>query len=762
MTDTLTEKILSAARRFGADLVGIGDPKRWDSAPFSRTPMAQMADCRATISMGIHYLDSCIELGGTPDPRYPGPAVSNHIASEHCNFAAYRLCRYIESLGYQALFTPSTGWWNYRANDASPRGFSGDITHYYAAVAAGLGEIGWNNICLTPEFGPRIRLVTVMTNAPLDHSPMYSGTPLCDQCKLCEKHCPPKAFEKEVDGMLSVDIGERRFTFPNKNLWRCAMGENFQLDSFMEYPEHTTEDVVLDLCEDAAHGDPSKRFTWKMGMCLKYCVPRNKRYFDRSFCSSPRRRRQVIADTSKTGLERAMTHMEQTARTIGIDKLICVSEKTLKILGFFPNVLPTCHGAVVIAQRFAPGAEVSTLRTAQRNALWIARKQEIDLGFDTLVESGIHGQKLAEYAGISTDFLKMHVMLTSLPIEDQVIDTSLHTKFDDLRQMIATIAEQEDAPLHGVSPVSRLDEVAQQLDELYSNEEYFISKEQGWGLRASRTIEMKGKPKNPTIINIRRVSKRPESYIKHAKSVIVIGLPALRGSVKNVLEPPAQKAVHYAVTVHKELVLQCEAIANKVALGLIDHGYHAAVSMNLDGLAPVSYAWQFPSLGANHIAAVCAGLADLGKNRLAITEKYASHVRYAAVITDAEIAFDTLKHIEGLVCHACNVCVRECPAQALTGETVELSIEGETYRCSAIDQLRCDWAAQYGLLGDEGPKYLGSITDIPVPREITPEVLKEAVISSDRLQISNFAPIVERCALYCPYVDVRREMDCYE
>ena len=496
MTDTLTEKILSAARRFGADLVGIGDPKRWDSAPFSRTPMAQMADCRATISMGIHYLDSCIELGGTPDPRYPGPAVSNHIASEHCNFAAYRLCRYIESLGYQALFTPSTGWWNYRANDASPRGFSGDITHYYAAVAAGLGEIGWNNICLTPEFGPRIRLVTVMTNAPLDHSPMYSGTPLCDQCKLCEKHCPPKAFEKEVDGMLSVDIGERRFTFPNKNLWRCAMGENFQLDSFMEYPEHTTEDVVLDLCEDAAHGDPSKRFTWKMGVCLKYCVPRNKRYFDRRFCPSQRRRRQVIADTSKTGLERAMTHMEQTARTIGIDKLICVSEKTLKILGFFPNVLPTCHGAVVIAQRFAPGAEVSTLRTAQRNALWIARKQEIDLGFDTLVESGIHGQKLAEYAGISTDFLKMHVMLTSLPIEDQVIDTSLHTKFDDLRQMIATIAEQEDAPLHGVSPVSRLDEVAQQLDELYSNEEYFISKEQGWGLRASRTIEMKGKQKS--------------------------------------------------------------------------------------------------------------------------------------------------------------------------------------------------------------------------------------------------------------------------
>ena len=762
MADILTKMILDASRHFGADLVGIGDPKRWINAPFSRTPMAQMADCKATISIGIHYLDSCIELGGTPDPRYPGPAVSNHIASEHCNFAAYKLCRYIESLGYQALFTPSTGWWNYRANDASPRGFSGDITHYYAAVAAGLGEIGWNNICLTPEFGPRIRLVTVMTNAPLEHSPMYNGKPLCDRCRLCEKHCPPKAFEKEVNGMLSVDIGDKQFTFPNKNLWRCAMGENFQLDSFMEYPEHITEDIVLDLCEEAAHGDPSKRFTWKMGMCLKYCVPRARRYFDKSFSPSPRRRRDIVADTSKDGIARAMTHMEHTARTIGIDKLIYLSEKSLKELGLLPTVLPTCRGAVIIAQRFADGAETSTLRTAQRNALWVARKQEIDLGFDTLIESGIDSYQVADYAGVSTHRMKMHMMLTSLPVEDGVINISTPIETDDMNEMIKSIVEHEQVPLYGVSPVSRLNEVAQQLDEIYSDEDYFISKEQGWGIRASRAIEMKGKPKNPSIVNIHRVSKRAEAYIHHAKSVIVIGLPALRGSVKNVLEPPAQKAVHYAVTVHKELVFQCEAIANKIALALIDNGYHAAVTMNLDGLAPESYAWQFPSLGANHIAAVCAGLADLGKNRLAITEKFASHVRYAAIVTDAEVVPNSLMHIENIQCETCDICVWKCPAQALTGKTIELHIEGETYRCSAINQLRCEWAAQYGLLGDEGPRYLGSITDIPVPREITPEILQKAVLSSDRLQISNFAPIVERCALYCPYVDVRRENNCYE
>jgi ferredoxin len=493
-----------------------------------------------------------------------------------------------------------------------------------------------------------------------------------------------------------------------------------------------------------------------MGMCLKYCMPRARRYFDKSFTPSTRRRRDVVEDVSKKGLARAMAHMEEIARTIGVDKLICVSEKTLEKMGLLPTVLPTCHGAVIIAQRFAEGADASTLRTAQRNALWVARRQEIDLGFDTLVESGIDPQKLADNAGVSTDHMKMHVMLTSFPLEDSVIDTSVRTGIKDLRKMVKTIAENEKAPLCGVSPVSRLDEVASQFDEIYSNEDYFISKEQGWGLRASRAIEMKGKPKNPAIVKVNRISKRAEGYVRNAKSVIVVGLPALRGSVKNVLEPPAQKAVHYAVTVHKELVLQSEALANRIALELIDQGYHAAVTMNLDGMAPISYAWQLPSLGANHMAAVCAGLADLGKNRLAITEEFASHVRYAAVITDAEIVPDRLLHLESLLCQSCDICVKKCPAQALTGETIDLHIEGETYRCSGIDQLRCDWAAQYGLLGDEGPKYLGSTTDIPVPENITPEVLKEAVLSSDRLQISNFAPIVEHCALDCPYVDVRR------
>jgi len=123
---------------------------------------------------------------------------------------------------------------------------------------------------------------------------MYDGDPLCDHCRLCEVKCPGQVFSKESNGPMSVRIGGREFTFQYKNLWRCACGENFQLDSFMDRPEHTDEQTVLNLCEEAAYGDPEKRFTWKMGMCLKWCVPRIRRYMDKSFTRSPRRRRDVV------------------------------------------------------------------------------------------------------------------------------------------------------------------------------------------------------------------------------------------------------------------------------------------------------------------------------------------------------------------------------------------------------------------------------------------------------------------------------------
>ncbi len=63
-----------------------------------------------------------------------------------------------------------------------------------AAFAAGLGEIGWSKMLITPEFGPAVRVGLVLTEMELDPDPLYSGPRLCNRCMACAKACPGGAI----------------------------------------------------------------------------------------------------------------------------------------------------------------------------------------------------------------------------------------------------------------------------------------------------------------------------------------------------------------------------------------------------------------------------------------------------------------------------------------------------------------------------------------------------------------------------------------
>ena len=67
------------------------------------------------------------------------------------------------------------------------------FSHRMAAHLAGLGWIGKNCCLITPIAGPRVRLVTVLTDAPLPPgSPMDSR---CGDCTACVDACPPHAIK---------------------------------------------------------------------------------------------------------------------------------------------------------------------------------------------------------------------------------------------------------------------------------------------------------------------------------------------------------------------------------------------------------------------------------------------------------------------------------------------------------------------------------------------------------------------------------------
>ena len=67
-----------------------------------------------------------------------------------------------------------------------------------AAVLAGLGCIGKNNLLITPQYGPRLRLRAMLTNAEL-LSEGASGFDPCENCRApCHTACPQNAFEKQT------------------------------------------------------------------------------------------------------------------------------------------------------------------------------------------------------------------------------------------------------------------------------------------------------------------------------------------------------------------------------------------------------------------------------------------------------------------------------------------------------------------------------------------------------------------------------------
>lgn len=86
--------------------------------------------------------------------------------------------------------------------------------HYYvekggvflkdAAALAGLGCIGENNMLVTPEYGPRVRLRALFLEAEIAPTGPVAFDP-CADCKVhCRRVCPENAMEEKSPALASI------------------------------------------------------------------------------------------------------------------------------------------------------------------------------------------------------------------------------------------------------------------------------------------------------------------------------------------------------------------------------------------------------------------------------------------------------------------------------------------------------------------------------------------------------------------------------
>lgn len=76
----------------------------------------------------------------------------------------------------------------------------------YAAVNAGLGWIGKNDVLITEEYGPRVRLSAVLIDYPFEPGERITES-RCGTCTKCVDACPHKAL-KDVNWNINAQRSE--------------------------------------------------------------------------------------------------------------------------------------------------------------------------------------------------------------------------------------------------------------------------------------------------------------------------------------------------------------------------------------------------------------------------------------------------------------------------------------------------------------------------------------------------------------------------
>jgi len=188
--------ILQFCRDRGADVVGFAPVERWDEAgevPPDFRPQALWPPARTVIVMGMEMPLPIVET--TPSMLHKE---LYDTSNRELDQLAYDLIRYLNRLGHASFFFPRDGYSSLRAlREKNLAAFS----HVMAAKYAGLGTIGASHNLLTPEFGPRVRLVSVFTTASLDPDQMLDKE-LCIKCEACARCCPKKAIEMRKDRVI--------------------------------------------------------------------------------------------------------------------------------------------------------------------------------------------------------------------------------------------------------------------------------------------------------------------------------------------------------------------------------------------------------------------------------------------------------------------------------------------------------------------------------------------------------------------------------
>ncbi len=194
-----SSEIKAAAKRFGADLVGIAATDGLAYLPKEENPLSIFPQARSVIVIARKIPRGTlrgIEQGTELDNSFHQFGLY-HLEDQFLARTSYDLTIWMEAQGFEAvpLFAYDDAVPGVGVPVAEGKPAPNVMLKYrILAQAAGLGETGLNGLFLTPEFGPRQRFAFLLTDAEVA-ADQASVPSLCDDCGVCVSACPLNALD---------------------------------------------------------------------------------------------------------------------------------------------------------------------------------------------------------------------------------------------------------------------------------------------------------------------------------------------------------------------------------------------------------------------------------------------------------------------------------------------------------------------------------------------------------------------------------------
>ncbi len=285
-----SEMIKQKAAEIGLDAVGIANIERFKGAPVLMDPKSYFPEAKSVI----------VTLMRIPRGAYRGIEEGTHwqnytfygyskLNSLFRPRLTYALACFIEDNGWEAV--PHYPGVPEREPTKPPVAQGRVLPDIHTnirlmAVGAGLGEMGHSKVFLSPIFGPRVRLGSILTDAELEPDPIIEPGSICNKCGRCVRECPGDAIPpvNDKEKKVEVKIGGKKISWGDVNMGRCVLthhGMNNRVSPFLkkDYPNLEFDVAKTDITEregysithPMANGKwPHTEFNGPDGAVLKY------------------------------------------------------------------------------------------------------------------------------------------------------------------------------------------------------------------------------------------------------------------------------------------------------------------------------------------------------------------------------------------------------------------------------------------------------------------------------------------------------------